>query len=1180
MLLSKLEIKGFKSFGDKVVISFNEGITGIVGPNGCGKSNVVDAIRWVLGEQRTKSLRSDKMENVIFNGTKNRRPAQMAEVALTFLNNRGLLPAEYAEVTISRRYFRTGESEYLLNGITCRLKDINNLFLDTGIGPDSYAIIELKMVDNLLNDTDHSRRELFEEAAGISKFKLRKKETLKKLGETDADLARVDDLLFEIERNLKSLERQAKQAERYFKTKEEYKQFSLELAKKIVHRQSENFIHLSQLASQETATKRDLADLVDQQENELADFKDRIGQLETDLAAQQRQLNEHMAKIRQYENDKKLKNERLRYLEDRQAALGKQLAEEQQTAELTENRLRILEQEKAGATRQSTEAEQHLAELKTALDTQRERGQTLQRAANEQTNSLKTERDLLFQANKSLEIKQMQYNGLRQELEKNRADASGHTNSLARLADELADLRDQLADQAADVQQLKDQETALQAQIVAEQVAADHLREEMAQLHRRADALQNELQLTQSLVDSMEGFPEAVKFLREAPHFSREAPLLSDIVTCADEYKVAIENFLQPYMNFYVVQDEKQALKAIDLLSEAGKGKANFFVLADFAQKNPAGTALAPSPGSIPALTVVEHEEKYTALFARLLGRVHILIDRQDQLPDDRSCTYITLNGKIIRQSRSLSGGSVGLFEGKRLGRAKNLERLNKQLAQHSVQLQQLAEAFKAKQNEVAALKAATLQPKIEPAQMTLGKLQQEVTATRLKQEQLAESMSRHSLRTWDMEARMAELKDEMADLEPQSQTSTKLLATIEAEIGATNVDLVAQNEALNQRSSAYNEFNIKFFQLKNRVDTLAREGEYKQTDLQNSRRRTAQATEEQHPLATEANKIIDNLAEGDEALLAMQVERTAAEASTKATEQGYYAARGEVEHREKQLRETRRRQEIVATLLADLQQKLNEANLQMSSIKERLSVEFEIDLEMIMAQGSLTLSDQPEAELREEQKKAKDRLEKIGSINPMAMEAYHEIEERFNFINHQKEDLVNAKATLLQTVGEMDAVARENFMRAFSQIREHFIHVFRSLFSEEDSCDLILTEPERPLDSSIDIIAKPKGKRPLTINQLSGGEKTLTATALLFAIYLLRPAPFCIFDEVDAPLDDANIDKFNGIVRKFSNNSQFIIVTHNKRTMASTDVIYGVTMIEQGVSRVVPVDLRELVAH
>jgi chromosome segregation protein len=325
MLLSKLEIKGFKSFGDRMVIHFDKGITGVVGPNGCGKSNVVDAIRWVLGEQKSRMLRSDKMENVIFNGTKNRKPTNLAEVSLTFENTKNLLPTEYTHVTITRRYYRSGESEYLLNGVTCRLKDITNLFMDTGINSNSYAIIELKMIDELLNDKNNSRRDLFEEAAGISKFKSRKKETLRKLEDTDADLERVEDVLFEIEKNLKNLEKQARQTAKYFEIKQEYKEVSINLAKKSVQKHSDSLISIHKKIQEESDQKLAINTKIADKESFLEQTKAELILKEKLLSSRQKSLNEHVNKIRQFESDKKIKNERLRFLEDRSQKLREQI---------------------------------------------------------------------------------------------------------------------------------------------------------------------------------------------------------------------------------------------------------------------------------------------------------------------------------------------------------------------------------------------------------------------------------------------------------------------------------------------------------------------------------------------------------------------------------------------------------------------------------------------------------------------------------------------------------------------------------------------------------------------------------------------------------------------------------------------------------------------------------------
>ena len=330
-----------------------------------------------------------------------------------------------------------------------------------------------------------------------------------------------------------------------------------------------------------------------------------------------------------------------------------------------------------------------------------------------------------------------------------------------------------------------------------------------------------------------------------------------------------------------------------------------------------------------------------------------------------------------------------------------------------------------------------------------------------------------------------------------------------------------------------------------------------------------------------EVKHIIETTQSTDETLIGMYSEKEEMEKGLSEAEKEYYESRGNIDHVEKQLREIQHQRQNVDTLLLDLQNQLNESKMQLNSVKERLSVEFNIDLDAVIEQSSPEeaedLGKTDEEKVRQEVQKFRDRLDNMGPINPMAMEAYNEIKERNDFILAQKDDLVKAKESLLNTIREIEGVASQNFMEAFTQIKEHFIRVFRSLFTEGDECDLRLADPNNPLDTDIDIIAKPKGKRPLTINQLSGGEKTLTATALLFSMYLLKPAPFCIFDEVDAPLDDANIDKFNNIIRNFSKDSQFVIVTHNKRTMTSTDVIYGITMVEKGISRVVPVDLREL---
>ncbi|MGF1635469.1 MAG: chromosome segregation protein SMC, partial [Cyclobacteriaceae bacterium] len=430
-----------------------------------------------------------------------------------------------------------------------------------------------------------------------------------------------------------------------------------------------------------------------------------------------------------------------------------------------------------------------------------------------------------------------------------------------------------------------------------------------------------------------------------------------------------------------------------------------------------------------------------------------------------------------------------------------------------------------------------------------------------------------------DIMDKIAELNEDLEKLRPLAEKDAAELDTQNEKINTLRQDLDNFQQMLDIKNSAFNEENIRFHQQQNKISSLVQEIGFKESTFNSSSQRLEHNAVELQKNDDEIKKLLDSNEIKEDELVEMYHEKERIEQGLNEAEREYYTMRGEIDKIDSQLRELQRSKENSDTLLMELQNGLNELKLQMSSVKERLSVEFNVTVEDLdKYQQEENESSLNEEELKSQVESLKDKIDKIGPINPMAMEAYKEIQERFDFITEQKKDLLAAKESLLTTIGEIDLVAKETFLTAFNKIKANFINVFRSLFTDEDDCDLRLSDPDSPLESSIEIMAKPKGKRPLSINQLSGGEKTLTAISLLFSIYLIKPAPFCIFDEVDAPLDDANIDKFNTIIKKFSAESQFIIVTHNKRTMASVDVIYGITMIEQGVSRVIPVDFRELV--
>ncbi|KEO75886.1 chromosome segregation protein SMC [Anditalea andensis] len=1179
MQLSKLEIKGFKSFGDRVVIHFDKGITGIVGPNGCGKSNVVDAIRWVLGEQKTRMLRSDKMENVIFNGTKNRKPTNLAEVSLTFENNKNLLPTEYTQVTITRRYYRSGESEYLLNGITCRLKDITNLFMDTGINSNSYAIIELKMIDELLNDKNNSRRDLFEEAAGISKFKTRKKETLRKLEDTDGDLSRVEDVLFEIEKNLKQLEKQAKQTEKYFTVKKEYKAASIALAKKSVNKHTTALVQMSASITQEQDRKLSLNAKVAEQEALLEKNKNELLLKEKLLSARQRSLNEQVNKIRQFESDKKIKNERLRFLEDRGQKLREQIDLDRKSNDRAGFSIRSLQQEKESAEKLLREKEFVVDNLKTELQEQKDTyalSQERQKVLNKEFTSRK---ETIYQLSKDLEIKQIQLSTLKQELEKTATDDDNQEANLAEFEEKVVLLKEELDLRTDALHELKKKEEDQLARIEEAVHTIDLIKDEVTQSSRKLDAKQNEYNLTKSLVENLEGFPEAIKFLKKNSSWGKDTPLLSDILTTEEKYRVAIENFLEGYMNYYVVETEAQAIAAVNLLSDAARGKANFFILEHFERFQPSVTKLFPNV--IAATEIIEYDLKYSKLISFILDDVYIIKGEYRDIPLDHTSVFITESGKLTKRKFSISGGSVGLFEGKRIGRAKNLEKLEKDIKELNKKVSQTRSDLDRKMGDLMKLKEVSHKSQIEVLQNEINEYNQQYISVRTKKEQLFELLSTNANKREDILIRIDSLSEEVAELLPSLDASKSGFSELEYELEEINENLQVESESVSLKSNLFNQENILYHQHINKVNSLEQEIDFKQNAFETSKERIEKSQHELSGIEQEVKNLLDNNEIKDDELIELYTEKEQIEIGVNEAEKAYYAYRGNIDEIEKALREIQKQKEHIDTIIMELQQSLNEVKLKLSGMKERLSVEFEIDLDTLMEEDpeiSPEYADWDDHQLRTEVAKAKEKLDKIGPINPMAMEAYNEIKERHTFITEQKEDLIKAKNSLLETIKEIDQVAKTTFMDAFDKIKENFIKVFRSLFTAEDDCDLKLTDPTNPLESTIEIMAKPKGKRPLTINQLSGGEKTLTATSLLFAIYLLKPAPFCIFDEVDAPLDDANIDKFNNIIQTFSSESQFIIVTHNKRTMASTDIIYGITMIEAGVSRVVPVDLRELV--
>ena len=1174
MRLKSLELKGFKSFANDTLLHFDQDVIGIVGPNGSGKSNVVDAIRWVLGEQKGKELRLENMGDVIFNGTKKRKPAPVAQVAITFDNNLGILPSEYQEVVISRHLYRSGESEYKLNGVTCRLKDIQSILIDTGIGSNSYAIIALGMVDDILYDKDNARRKMFEQAAGISKYKKRKHETMLKLKLTTEDLTRIDDILKEIQTNLETLEKQAKRTAKYFELKKDYKELSLTLGARNNVELREQFAHSEKRIQEETDQyTRIEADLAVMHAELEKLRKDHLGD-EASVSTFQKELNELVSHIRATENEKNLAEQKIAFIKQNKQNLELQIAKANERLgklqdEITNLRLQHEDHAQAHQTHQGLLAE--------AQD----------------------KRDVISKQYQEMVDNREAVNQLHQQFEKEVFDLEKNIAVLLNNADILRNENKILAD---DTSRFEEESTVLQQQLITEgekketaasQLAAleeqelnrlrtireleinltaelDHLR----QTQRTLDARTHEAELLKDMISNLEGFPESIKFLNKAQDWNVTAPLLSDVIYCDQQYRVIVEQILEPYLNYYVVKTWDEASRAVKLLSFAQKGRANFFILSEFDRSS----STESYPGLSPLLQHLEIEEGYDNLVRQLLHKVYVSdcspLDIHDAGIDLNGITIIDKQAQMIRRAGQLTGGSVGLFEGKKLGRKKHLEHLEQEILDLRQSWHQLQGKVHSTQTQLTTLQAVDISSQLQSLR----------------------TQAVHLMQSWaEINSRLNHVTERIEDCHRRKEKNIASLRDIESRVQAIAIELedkkakykdyalsMEQTEEqyqaiqrqLNEAESATNELKLQEIHLANKLESVGRELKYHTDQDQQIGQARDLHTQQIETESSELEVMLAKALEMAELLHNQYQEKKGKEAELTVAEQSYYQQRNDISGADDKIKVVEKQRNVLQYLINELKDQHNNLKFRLIAISERMEVEFGVRLEDITAEH--LNEEMPLDELETKVQRLRNRLENYGEINPMAIEAHEEIKIRFDNINSQRQDILSAKDSLMATITEIEETATGQFLESFDKVRENFIEVFRSLFTEDDACDLVLLNPDDPLESAIDIIAKPKGKRPKSLSQLSGGEKTLTAIALLFALYLMKPAPFCVFDEVDAPLDDANIQKFNRIIKKFSAQSQFIIVTHNKTTMAAVDTIYGVYMEEQGVSGLSQVDFRE----
>jgi len=1173
MYLSKLEIVGFKSFANKVNIAFDSGISAIVGPNGCGKTNIVDAIRWVLGEQRYSALRSDKMEDVIFNGTKARKPLGMAEASLVIENTRGILPSEYTQVTIGRRVYRSGESEYLLNKVPCRLKDILDLFMDTGMGADAYSVIELKMIETILSDKTDERRKLFEEAAGVTKYKHRRKAAYRKLESVQDDLVRVNDIVAEVQKAVSTLERQAKRAEQFNDVKGRLRTLEIDLMEREYAQLTLRCVPLEEkLALLQSDKSRIDLDLT-REEGRLEGLRTLMLDAEKRLAEAQRDVSLHLEKMHRIEEKNAVAAERIKALWANTERLTKERRELQEELVRLQNekaaldvRIGELRSKEAITVQELDERQNALLEFEKRLDAKTAELQAL----NEKTISLV---HVIASRQTDQDRKKGRVENLGGRASHAAAENAAYEQEILRLDGVIEEL-------SAQDRQLRRAFTEAEVKYYDAETRKKVLAEKLEDLRRTASGLTNDLERRRSrvdflkgLVETREGVPEGVRYLSASEKWARSRTLtVADAVHADERYRTAVEAALGEYANLIVVQTAADAERGMALLREDQRGKATFVCL-DRMPRISARIRLPRISGIAGwAADIAKYEAAYAPLFRLLLDRILIVETTaaaaavSARLPGVRC---VTLDGEFRTGVGITRGGSRRQDEGGLIGKLQQIDDLLKEAAELTGRLQAVETERDALAVEHDALDLKAFTDGVKAVEKEMNGIEMRIAQVAFEKRRASDIIGRNAEEMKALGAEVAGLHSEIEAEAPALETLKAEKDDVERRVGAVTSELDVLENEWNERSKGVNELGIALVtvrgELQSGLNDTVRTGEA----VVETATAVTRHGEEIEAAADEINRADEAVAENAGDLDGLRGVLAGVESRRTAVEEESGTLRDEMHAIELAIKDRRRTHDDTLRSSHEYDLKLADLRAKAGHIVARAQEEFEFDL---------GLKNYPEDEfvdfaaLRDEIQGLRDKIKSLGNINFAAFEEYTTEKQRLEFLTGQRKDLLEAERILLATIEEINTTAQNKFIETFGLIRTNFIGTFKSLFDPGDECDLKLEEGVDPLEARIEIVAKPRGKRPTSIDLLSGGEKTLTAIALLFAIYLVKPSPFCILDEVDAPLDDANVDRFTRILHKFSDNTQFIVVTHNKRTMEAASALYGVTMEEEGISKLVTV--------
>lgn len=1179
MYLKSIEVQGFKSFAHKIKFDFHNGITGIVGPNGSGKSNVADAVRWVLGEQRVKQLRGGSMQDVIFSGTENRKPLSYASVAITLDNSDHQLQIDFEEVTVTRKLYRSGESEYLINGSSCRLKDVNELFYDTGIGKEGYSIIGQGQIDRILSGKPEERRELFDEAAGIVKFKRRKNMSVKKLEEERQNLLRVNDILAELEKQVGPLERQAETAREYLKKKEQLKTYDINMFLLEAERLGEQIREIDGKLDIARTELEDAGRKYDDMKTEYESVEEQVDGIDSSIEKAKSQLNETNLLKQQLENQIELLKEQINSMRMNDAHYDQRVRTITSEIGVREDQLEELKQEEDTIktqldeqTKLENQAREELIQVQSRIaaltaSVDRSNGEIMELLNNRASTKAKIQK-----YDTMLEQIQVRKSGMTRQLLEAAEEIRAQTEKYEEYQKELKEVSGQIIELSEENSRYEEKIAALQARLTKQ---TEQFRIGQTAFHREESRLES----LKNITERYDGYGNSIRKVMDQRE--REKGILgvvADIIKVPKDYEIAIETALGGNIQNIVTEDEETAKRMIQFLKKNRFGRATFLPLTSIRPYSGIGRQeVLKEPGAVgTANTLVRIEERYRMLADHLLGRT-LVVDHIDHglaiaKKYKQSIRIVTLEGELINPGGALTGGAFK-NSSNLLSRRREIEEFEKTVKQLKREMDEMEASSDLLRKERAGYyeQIDEIGVKLQKAYViqNTAKMNADQTAARIRNaKDLVQATKAEEEK---LDAQITDIMDNQESISVELDTSEKLEHELTMQIEDEQKILDGEHEEEAGKVKKAEEIHLETASLEqkftfvmeneNRIREEIEKFREEMKDLEESKSGTSREIEEKEKQITELRDTIEN------------------------SKELFGEIQEEIEHFKKEREELNQKHKVFLQKREDLSKYMTDLDkeiFRLESQKENYEAASEKQISYMWEEYEITYIRAKElrdanltdlAKMKKRIQELKSEIRSLGNVNVNAIEEYKSVSERYEFLKNQHDDLVEAEATLEQIIEELDAAMRKQFKEQFARIASEFDTVFKKLFGGGKGT-LELMEDEDILEAGIRIIAQPPGKKLQNMMQLSGGEKALTAISLLFAIQNLKPSPFCLLDEIEAALDDSNVGRFAKYLHKLTKNTQFIVITHRRGTMEQVDRLYGITMQEKGVSTLVSVNL------